>query len=185
MGFDITKEDILSKESFLFYKDENRVIYDYLSNEKKNILFVIGASKVNKLYSKEKFVKIINGLDYNCLIIWGSVYEKEVSEYIASNSHAKILPPLDLNSVKALIAKVDLVIGNDTGPTHMAWALNTASITLFGNTPGYRNTYLTNINKILESNTTVNPSKLDKNDLSISQIKEERVIDLAKSLLYG
>nr|AIA89129.1 CAZy families GT9 protein [uncultured Arcobacter sp.] len=39
---------------------------------------------------------------------------------------ARVLPKLDLNSLKALINKVDLVIGNDTGPTHMAWASNKA-----------------------------------------------------------
>ena len=54
------------------------------------------------------------------------------------------------------------MIGSDTGPTHMAWALNIPSITLFGPTPGYRNTYVTNINKIIESNSEVNPSKINK-----------------------
>ena len=50
----------------------------------------------------------------------------------------------------SLFTQVDLVIGSDTGPTHMAWALNIPSITLFGPTPGYRNTYITSINKIIE-----------------------------------
>ena len=36
-------------------------------------------------------------------------------------------------------------------------SLNTPSITLFGPTPGYRNTCVTNINKIIESDSNVNP----------------------------
>lgn len=184
LNFEITKDDILNKKPFLFYKNENEVIYEYLSKDKKNVLFVIGASWPSKMYSKEKFAKIINNLDENCLITWGNEAEKDIADFIANISKAKILPKLDLNSLKAIMSKVDLVIGNDTGPTHMAWALNISSITLFGNTPGYRNTYITNTNKIIESKSIVNPFKLDRNDFSIKEIDENEIINTAKGLLY-
>ncbi|MEV9499892.1 lipopolysaccharide heptosyltransferase I [Aliarcobacter butzleri] len=184
LNFEITKDDILNKKPFLFYKNKNEVIYEYLSKNKKNVLFVIGASWPSKMYSKEKFAKIINNLDENCLITWGNETEKDIANFVANISKAKVLPKLDLNSLKAIMSKVDLVIGNDTGPTHMAWALNTPSITLFGNTPGYRNTYITNINKIIESKSIVNPFKLDRNDFSIKEIDENEIINMAKGLLY-
>ncbi|MCT7615724.1 lipopolysaccharide heptosyltransferase I [Aliarcobacter butzleri] len=184
LNFEITKNDILNKKPFLFYKNENEVIYEYLSKDKKNVLFVIGASWPSKMYSKEKFAKIINNLDENCLITWGNEAEKDIADFIANISKAKVLPKLDLNSLKAIMSKVDLVIGNDTGPTHMAWALNISSITLFGNTPGYRNTYITNTNKIIESKSIVNPFKLDRNDFSIKEIDENEIINTAKGLLY-
>ncbi|MFW2592128.1 lipopolysaccharide heptosyltransferase I [Aliarcobacter butzleri] len=184
LNFEITKDDILNKKPFLFYKNENEVIYEYLSKDKKNVLFVIGASWPSKMYSKEKFAKIINNLDENCLITWGNEAEKDIADFIANISKAKVLPKLDLNSLKAIMSKVDLVIGNDTGPTHMAWALNIPSITLFGNTPGYRNTYITNMNKIIESKSIVNPFKLDRNDFSIKEIDENEIINTAKGLLY-
>ena len=75
------------------------------------------------------------------------------------------------------------MIGSDTGPTHMAWALNIPSITLFGPTPGYRNTYTTNINKIIESDSTVNPRKINKNDYSINDINVGDIVELAQKLL--
>ncbi|MFY9072925.1 lipopolysaccharide heptosyltransferase I [Aliarcobacter butzleri] len=184
LNFEITKDDILNKKPFLFYKNENEVMYEYLSKDKKNVLFVIGASWPSKMYSKEKFAKIINNLDENCLITWGNEAEKDIADFIANISKAKVLPKLDLNSLKAIMSKVDLVIGNDTGPTHMAWALNIPSITLFGNTPGYRNTYITNTNKIIESKSIVNPFKLDRNDFSIKEIDENEIINMAKGLLY-
>ncbi|WP_323597444.1 lipopolysaccharide heptosyltransferase I [Aliarcobacter butzleri] len=184
LNFEITKDDILNKKPFLFYKNENEVIYEYLSKDKKNVLFVIGASWPSKMYSKEKFAKIINNLDENCLITWGNEAEKDIADFIANISKAKVLPKLDLNSLKAIMSKVDLIIGNDTGPTHMAWALNIPSITLFGNTPGYRNTYITNMNKIIESKSIVNPFKLDRNDFSIKEIDENEIINTAKGLLY-
>lgn len=184
LNFEIAKDDILNKKPFLFYKNENKVIYEYLSKDKKNVLFVIGASWPSKMYSKEKFAKIINNLDENCLITWGNEAEKDIADFIANIFKAKVLPKLDLNSLKAIMSKVDLVIGNDTGPTHMAWALNIPSITLFGNTPGYRNTYITNTNKIIESKSIVNPFKLDRNDFSIKEIDENEIINTAKGLLY-
>ena len=183
LGFEISKEDILNKEAFLFFKDEDSVINDYLSNDKKNVVFVIGASWPSKMYSKEKFAKIVQSLNCNCMIVWGSDEENTIARFIQSNSDAKVLPKINLNTLKALMSKSDLVIGNDTGPTHMAWALNIPSITLFGNTPGYRNTYITDTNRVIESNTHVNPCKLDKNDFSITQIDEEEISQMAKELL--
>ena len=78
---------------------------------------------------------------------------------------------------------MDLVIGGDTGPTHMAWALNKPSIVLFGPTPGYRNTYASEINKIIESDSEVNPLKLNKSDLSIEKIDVNHIAQIAKKLL--
>ena len=136
------------------------------------------------MYSKEKFVKIVQNLKENFFIAWGNEEEKEIAEFICDNSDAIVLPKIDLNTLKALISRVDLVIGNDTGPTHMAWALNIPSITIFGNTPAYRNAYETKINKSVESSSVVNPFKLDKKDFSIKMIDENIIIKIAKELLY-
>jgi heptosyltransferase-1 len=92
------------------------------------------------------------------------------------------MPKLDLNSLKALIAKADLLIGNDTGPTHMAWGLNRPSITIFGPTPVSR-VYQTDINKVVKSASIVNPYKLNKQDYSIKDIDEQDIIGQAKFLL--
>ncbi|RXI28658.1 lipopolysaccharide heptosyltransferase I [Aliarcobacter trophiarum] len=183
LNFDISKDDILNKKPFLFYKDEDKTNYEYLSKDKKNILLIIGASWKSKIYSKEKFARIVNSLDENFLIVWGNEEEKQIADFIRENSKVSVLPKLDLNSLKALVSKVDLVIGNDTGPTHMAWALNIPSITIFGNTPAYRNTYLTDINKIIKSSFSPNPLKLDKNNFSINEIDEKNIVKMAKELL--
>jgi heptosyltransferase-1 len=93
------------------------------------------------------------------------------------------MPRLDLNNLKALIARADLLIGNDTGPTHMAWALNKPSITIFGPTPVSR-VYQTDINKVVKSASIVNPYKLNRLDYSIKDIDENEIIELAKTLLH-
>ena len=90
---------------------------------------------------------------------------------------------LSIDLLVSLISQVDLIIGPDTGPTHIGWALNIPSITLFGPTPGYRNSHETRINQIIESNSEVNPFNIDKNDYSIKDIDVQDVLKLSLKLL--
>jgi len=87
-----------------------------------------------------------------------------------------------LNSLKTIIKDSSFVIGADTGPTHIAWAMNVASITIFGNTPEYRNTYITKINKVITSSSKVDALKLDKKDFSINEIDENEIYKLYKQI---
>ncbi len=183
LGFSITREQILNKKPFLSFDNENPQIYDHLAKDRRNIVFVIGSTWDSRNYPAEKFVKIAEALQQNCLVVWGSGQEKAKAEWMATQSGLiKVVPELDLNSLKALIANADLLIGNDTGPTHMAWGLNRPSITLFGPTPVSR-VYQTEINKVLKSASIVNPCKLDKRDDSIKDIDEREIIKQAKFLL--
>lgn len=179
LNINITREDILNKEPFLYFK-QTPLLDSFLSKDKRNIALIIGASWSSKMYPKERFSKLASMIDANFLVVWGNESEKQSAMSI---KNATLLPKLSLDELKMLISKVDLVIGNDTGPTHMAWALNVASITLFGNTPSYRNSYETKINRVVESSSKVNPLKLDKNDFSIKDIDESSIATIAKELL--
>jgi heptosyltransferase-1 len=185
LNVEITPQMIIDKEPFLFYSNENETFKEYLSTQKKNIIFIVGSTWESRNYPKEKFVEIANHLKENVLVAWGGEEEREKAQWIESNSnYAKALPKINLNSLKALIAKSNLVIGNDTGPTHMAWGLNIPSITIFGPTPINR-VYQTPINKVVKSKSEVNHYKLDKNDFSITKIPSHKIILMAKSLLNG
>jgi heptosyltransferase-1 len=185
LGIKITSEMIINKEPFLFYRDDNIVLDKYLSTEKKNIIFVIGSTWESRNYPKEKFVEVANHLKENVLIAWGGEEERQRAKWIEEHSkYAKALPKINLNTLKTVIGKSDLLIGNDTGPTHMAWGLNIPSITIFGPTPINR-VYQTPINKTIKSKSEVDHYKLDKNDFSIRKIPSHRVILMAKGLLNG
>ena len=184
LGINIKVEQILNKKPFLFFNNEDPQIYSFLQNDQKNIVLVIGSSWDSKNYPAEKFVKIALALKYNCLVVWGSEQERENANWMSTqSSNIKVMPKLDLNSLKALIAKADLLIGNDTGPTHIAWALNRPSITIFGPTP-IRMAYQTDINKVVKSASIVNSYKLNRQDYSIKDIDENEIIELAKTLLH-
>ncbi len=179
----ITSEQILNKKPFLFFNDEDQRLYNFLLKDRLNIVLVIGSTWDSRNYPVDKFVKIAQALQQNCLVVWGNAQERKKAEWMFRQSdHIRVMPKLDLNNLKALIAHADLLIGNDTGPTHMAWALNKPSITIFGPTPVSR-VYQTGINKVVKSASIVNPYKLDKRDYSIRDISEDAIIKLARDLL--
>ena len=180
LDIEINREKILDKKPFLYFEDEE---FDFLSKEKKNIIFVVGSSWPSKNYPKEKYLELSKKIDDNIIIVWGNEEEKSYADFIKeSNDKVIVSPKLSLDQLKALISKADLVIGNDTGPTHMAWGLNIASIMLFGPTP-VEQAYETDINKVIKSNSKVNPYKLNRNDFSIKEIEVEKIYDLAIKLL--
>lgn len=183
LGIGITKEQIFNKDPFLFFSNEDPSIYNFLLKDRINVVMVIGSTWDSRNYPISKFITIAEALKENCLVVWGNEQEKSKAEWMAKQSrYIQVMPKLDLNSLKALIAHSDLLIGNDTGPTHIAWALNKPSITLFGPTPVSR-VYQTDINKVVKSPSIVNPYKLNKKDFSIKDINEYEVIELARSLL--
>ena len=175
-------ENLQSKTAFLFSSKEYQ--NSSLSNSKKNVVIIPGASNLSKQYSVKKIAKLTQMIDVNFIIIWGNEAEKNLADEITTISpKVNSSNHLSLDALISLVSRVDLVIGGDTGPTHLAWALNTASITLFGPTPGYRNALETEYNKIIESNSNVNPIKIDKNDYTISNIEVEKIVAKAKELL--
>lgn len=183
LGFSISHKDILAKKPFLFFHTPTIDFTDFLKHDLKNIVFVIGSTWASRNYPAAQFVAVANALKQNCIVIWGNEMERQIAENMATQSpFIHVLPALNLNDLKALLSQVDLVIGNDTGPTHMAWGLNTPSITLFGCTPISR-VYQTDRNKVLKSPSIVNPRKLNKNDDSIKDIKSIDIAELANQLL--
>ena len=186
LDMNIDEKMMQNKKPFLYY-DKYKIsseVKSYLSSTKKNILIIAGASHESKIYPKEQMAKVCNGLrEYNILIVAGSKKEREDAEYIAQNSSSSLLPPIDLNNLKYLVSKSDLLIGADTGPSHMAWAMNKPSIVLFGSTPTAM-MMQSSINIAISSNPNMpNRCKFDKKDRSIANIEPKSIIEQAKSML--
>jgi heptosyltransferase-1 len=179
LDFEINENMLLNKSKVF----PNVKIYPHIINDKKNVAIVIGASWPSKKYPKEKILELCNKLKQNCLIIWGNEIERDDASWICENStFATLAPKLSLTELVSFIDSCDLLIGNDTGPTHMAWAQNIPSITLFGPTTK-RMFYETPKNIGIESSSNVNLYKIDKNDFSIKNIEVEEILNHAEELL--
>ena len=133
-----------------------------------------------KNYPKEKFLKLAEKLAENISIIWGNKNEKEVGEWLSKNSkYISLAPKMSLDQLKYYISTSKMVIGNDTGPTHLAWAMNIKSTIIFGLTP-VEQALKTDINFIVKSNSPVNHRKIDKKDFSIRDIEIDEVLKTIK-----
>jgi len=176
----ITEEMIQNKEAVFEPTKEFS-----LQKEKANVAFVIGASWPSKIYPKEQIAKVCAALDIQAHIIWGNEAELREAEWIVANTPNAILAPkCNLRELVSFISQMDLLIGNDTGPTHIAWAQNIASITLLGPTTD-RMIGKTPKNIAIKSPSSVNLLKINKNDFSIKDIEPQQIVQKAKELLNG
>jgi len=74
------------------------------------------------------------------LLLWGPD-EIHMARQIRDglSTRAILAPPTDLDELAALLRRTSLLVANDTGPLHLAAALGTACIGLYGPTPARRN----------------------------------------------
>lgn len=187
-------KDILHKQD-VFFADKN--LKENLKNalnlnpQNKNILIHVGSSELNKIYPKEHLSLLCQSLlalkNTRIFLAFGNEKEKEFANEVlkmSGKNGIELLNKLNLQELIALTKLMNLVIGNDSGPTHLAFALNVPSITIFGATPSKRNAFTTQINKTINSGKeNIDQKKLDKNDFCITQIKPEDIFQLARKLL--
>jgi len=183
LGFPFQPDDLGAIRPFLFAQDADRAATDrYFLPNRRNIIFVPGTSAGYKNYPPDRFARLATMLGENILICYGNEAERQTASVIAGQAaNVQILPRLTLNQLKAAVARADLAIGGDTGPTHIAWACGIPSITLFGATPVCLRP--TKKNRVIATATPVNLRRHDSNDNSIRHIPEEDIVSLARELL--
>lgn len=183
LGLDFQPSDLTPPRPYLFWGAEDGEATDgYFSRERRTIIFVAGTSAGYKNYPPEKFALLADLLGENILVCHGNQQELATAQRIAElSSHVRVLPSLTLNQLKAAVGRADLIIGGDTGPTHIAWACGVPSITLFGATPVC--ICPTERNRIITTTSAVNLRKPDPRDDSVSRIPAEEIARLARDLL--
>ncbi len=177
LGFSFSEEEILAKQP-CFSAQQSKI-----ESSKKKILIAPFASEPSKIY--DKFGDVIALLDDSQNEIFvcfnGEKEEKEALNLI-KNSNAKTLN-LSLKELVSFISSCDLVIGNDSGVTHIAWAQNRPSITLFGNRPAERNAFASPVNLTLDAGKKIDARKIDKSDFCVRDIAPQAIANAAKRLL--
>lgn len=192
---EFNKDEILAK-SPCFKADEKlkeKLIKKLKIDEnKQNILIHLGSSMENKNYPKERFAILCQMIltrfkRARIFLCWGSAKEKKSAQFVlndVASPKLSLLPKLNLQELIAMSALSTLIIGNDSGPTHLAFAMNKPSITIFGATPSYRNAYETPINKVVDSGKFIADTKhIDRNDFCIQNVDEGQIFTYVKVLL--
>ncbi len=96
------------------------------------IVILPGAGKPNKIWPH--FAELANRIGPKALVVWGPG-ERELAEAIG----ARMAPPTNLRELAFLLKNAAVVIGADTGPLHLAAALGTRVVGLYGPTDPRRN----------------------------------------------
>ena len=168
LGFSFSEDEILAKQPcFSAQQSKSQSL-------KKKILIAPFASEPSKIY--DKFGDVIALLD-----------EPQNEIFVCFNGENEEKKALNLikNSNVSFISSCDLVIGNDSGVTHIAWAQNRPSITLFGNRPAERNAYTTPVNLTIDAGKKIDAKKINKSDFCVRDIAPQAIANAAKRLLYA
>lgn len=102
-----------------------------------------GAGWPTKLWPLEHFAELaglLRGeLGLQVLVTWHGAAERAMAGRIAASGAARPAPETDLQALAALLRRAALFVGADTGPTHVAGAVGTPTVALFGPSDAERN----------------------------------------------
>jgi len=101
-------------------------------------LFHCGTTWQTKFWSDEGWIRlghlVRNGHpDANMLFSWGNDTERATAERLAAaiGSQCRVIEKLSLKGIAALLKKVDVVVGGDTGLIHLAAVLGTPTVSYY------------------------------------------------------
>jgi lipopolysaccharide heptosyltransferase I len=129
--------------------DAERRMEEFLGEQgvkRQDLLVAInpGAGRENKRWPVRHFRALAERLasepDVRLLLLWGPD-EIHMARQIGDGlpTRAILAPPTDLDELTALLRRCALMVANDTGPLHLAAALGTPALGLFGPTRAERN----------------------------------------------
>lgn len=124
---------------------ERQWAQDYLRQEELENVWIwnVGATwrtKIWPMQRQQEFLRQVIAAGHQIMIVWGPGWEKEhAAKLAASVDGAYLAPATTIPQLAALMAAAHIVISCDTGPLHLAMAMGTATVGLFGPVPAERN----------------------------------------------
>ncbi len=157
------------------------------------ILFHQGTTWKTKLWHEAGWIELGKQLletypDATILLSWGGEEEMRASERIAVGigHQARLLPRLSLKGFAAMLKKVDLMVGGDTGPIHIAAAVGTPTVSFYRATDGKRNGPRGEMHRIVQSPLHCSrclDKECDKDDACRDSIKVPALLGAITDLL--
>lgn len=107
-------------------------------DSKRVFLFHGGTTWQTKFWSEDKWIELGKNIiakfpDSSILLSWGNVLEKNFADRVAEGigEQALVLQKYSLKVIAAIIKKVNVVIGGDTGLIHLAAAVGTPTVSYY------------------------------------------------------
>jgi len=102
------------------------------------VLLNPGAGWNSKIWPHERYVEVAkqlnNKLGIASIVLWAGDRERAWAEDIASQSPAILAPDTTLPDLAELCRRATFFVGSDTGPMHLAAAVGTRCVAMFGPT---------------------------------------------------
>ncbi len=155
------------------------------------VLINPGAGWTSKLWPPERFAAVVRGLHQRlglrALVVWGGGAERQAAEQIVAQSDgaATLAPDTSLQDLGELCRVSRMMISSDTGPLHLAAAVGTPCVGLFGPVPASRNGPYGKQHVCVEPPPEARPSWEDRktDTVSMAAIDVDRVVAAAESLI--
>lgn len=129
--------DGLDMDMPILESDRRRLAEAFQPGKRPYAILHAGAGDVRRRWPVESLARVGEhihqrwGLD---LVLTGREDERTVLEQLGTQCRAPLIDlscHLDLGALAALVSGAALFVGNDTGPSHMAYALNVPSVVIF------------------------------------------------------
>jgi heptosyltransferase I len=131
------------------------------TRSERRIVLIPGAGRSGKQWPVQRFRELAAYIQKDALVVWGPG-ERALAEAVG----AELAPPTNLRELARLLRDARLVIGGDTGPVHLAAALGTRVVGLYGPTNPKRNGPYGQIENCVETFTT----SRSMTDITVDQV---------------
>ena len=112
--------------------------FDWLEQGRSHAVLLHATSAERKLWPESRWVELGGTLaaqETTCVLPWGNAVERERSARLALQIPGAVVPErLELPLLAALLAQALVVVGTDTGLTHLAGALGVPTVGIYGST---------------------------------------------------
>lgn len=118
----------------------DKLLYEKKADPDNYVVFVTGSAHENKCWPVEKFARLAEKLsdEYAVSVVAvGTAVEKQTIARLKSLSGAPIIDltgSTNITELTALLSRARVTVTNDTGPGHVAVALNVPVVMIFGST---------------------------------------------------
>ena len=118
---------------------ENIPVCSIAGIEKPYIVFFHSTARAAKRWEIDEWVtlgKALSRIGYQVVLPWGNEAEKKISETLSNQIPGSLVPPrFSIDEAFSVIASAALVVGVDTGLTHLAAVINRPTIEIYCDSP--------------------------------------------------
>ncbi len=177
----LTPEELAQAEAWLEAKN--------LPRQEPRVGLVLGASHIFKRWPEDRFGMVARALmDQGVkVVILGGGHEVSLAKRAreAAGRDVAFGHQLDLRLLAAILARLDVLVTNDTGPLHLCQAVNTPVLGLFGPTDPFTIGPREAMHRVIKVPATCSPclTKTCSDPRCMRAIETSRVLEVVEEML--